>query len=151
MITAPHDPNVTEDDPMLADSHRAKGFRRRDEPLSREDVLQLVSKQTAATIPPWGVFASVGSGIALVISVMSYQSSTTQDKVDKGTAPLRAQIVEMDKRLSGRLDAVDRTLDRFGSRLNAVEGRLGALEVRVGAVETRLERMDAKLDRLLSK
>lgn len=105
--------------------------------MSREDLVHLVRKQAAATVAPWGVFAAVGTGIGLILSVMGYMNSTTQDKVDKGTGPLSVQIVELDKRLSGRLDAL--------------EGRLGALEVRVGAVETRLERMDAKLDRLLGK
>lgn len=143
MITTP-DPNVTDYDPMPADSPRPKAHRRRDDALSRDDALQLIRKQVGAIIPPWGVFTSVGSGIALVISVMSFQSSNTQDKVDKNTAPLQTQIVEMDKRLTGRLDAVDRRLDRFGSRLDALENRMGA-------VETRLERIDAKLDRLLGK
>lgn len=143
MISTP-DPNVTDHDAMPADSPRPKTHRRRDEALSRNDALQLIRKQVGVIIPPWGVFTSVGSGIAIILSVMSFQSANTQDKVDKNTAPLQAQIVEMDKRLTGRLDAVDKRLDRFGSRLEA-------LEVRMGAVETRLERIDAKLDRLLGK
>ncbi len=143
MITTP-DPNVTDHDAMQADSSRPKTHRRRDDALSRHDALQLIRKQMGTVIPPWALFTSVGSGIAIVISVMSFQSANTQDKVDKNTAPLQAQIVEMDKRLTGRLDAVDRRLDRFGSRLDA-------LEIRMGAVETRLERIDAKLDRLLGK
>ncbi|KAA0180346.1 hypothetical protein [Cupriavidus cauae] len=143
MSTA-HDPYATGDDAMPIDPHRSRPFRRRDESMSREDLVHLVRKQAAATVAPWGVFAAVGTGIGLILSVMGYMNSTTQDKVDKGTGPLSVQIVELDKRLSGRLDALE-------GRLGALEGRLGALEVRVGAVETRLERMDAKLDRLLGK
>ncbi len=143
MITTP-DPNVTDHDAMQADPSRPKTHRRRNDALSRHDALQLIRKQMGTIVPPWALFTSVGSGIAIVISVMSFQSANTQDKVDKNTAPLQAEIVEMDKRLTGRLDAVDRRLDRFGSRLDA-------LEIRMGAVETRLERIDAKLDRLLGK
>lgn len=143
MITTP-DPNVTDHDAMPAAPPRPKPHRRRDDALSRHDALQLIRTQMGTIISPWALFTSVGSGIAIVISVMSFQNSNTQDKVDKNTAPLQAQIVEMDKRLTGRLDAVDRRLDRFGSRLDA-------LEIRMGAVETRLERIDAKLDRLLGK
>jgi hypothetical protein len=150
MSTA-HDPYATGDDAMPGDPHRPRSFRRRDESMSREDLVHLVRKHAAASIAPWGLFAAVGTGMGLVLSVMGYMNSTTQDKVDKGTGPLSVQIAELDKRLSGRLDAVDKTLDRFGARFDAVEGRIGALEVRVGAVETRLERMDAKLDRLLGK
>ncbi|WP_064574451.1 hypothetical protein [Cupriavidus gilardii] len=150
MITTP-DPNVTDHDAMQAAPPRPKPHRRRDDALSRHEALQLIRKQVGVIIPPWGVFSSVGSGIALVISVMSFQSSNMQDKVDKNTAPLQAQLIEMDKRLTGRLDAVDKRLDRFGARLDAVEARLGALEVRVGAIDMRLQQVDAKLDRLLSK
>lgn len=136
-MSTTHDPYASGDDAMPAYPHRPRSFRRRDESMSREDLVHLVRKQAAATVAPWGVFAAVGTGIGLILSVMGYMNSTTQDKVDKGTGPLSVQIVELDKRLSGRLDAL--------------EGRLGALEIRVGAVETRLERMDAKLDRLLGK
>ncbi|WP_422650733.1 hypothetical protein [Cupriavidus sp. H18C1] len=137
-ITA-RDTNATEHDPMLADPRRAKGFRRRDDPLSRADVLQLVRTQTVASIPPWAVFAYVGSTIAVIISVISYQSTTTPS-----TVPLRFLSVEMEARLGSRLDAMDKRLARIGFRLDAIENRMDA-------IETRLERMDAKLDRLLGK
>lgn len=171
MITTP-DPNVTDHDAMPAAPPRPKPHRRRDDALSRHDALQLIRKQMGTVIPPWALFTSVGSGIAIVISVMSFQNSNTQDKVDKGTGPLQAEIVEMDKRQTGRLDAVDKRLDRFDARFDAVEGRLGALEVRVGAMDahiqqmethlqqmdthlqrmdTHMQQIDAKLDRLLRK
>ncbi len=153
-MTTTHDPNTPDHASTAAEFAHRKTIRRRDESLSRHDALRLIREQTI----PWGLFTSVGSGIAVILSVMSFQSTTTQDKIDKGTGPLQAEIVEMDKRLTGRLDAVDKRLDRFGTRMDAVEGRLGALEIRVGAMDvhiqqldTHMQQIDAKLDRLLRK
>lgn len=129
---------------MLIPSQRPKTFPRRGKPLSREEAIPLIRRQTMEGVRPWGMFASVASGIALVISLISYQSSTMRVQVDKGMAPLRAELVEMDKRLTNRLDAIDRSLDRIESRLDVIDGRLGAMD-------RRLDQMDAKLNRLLGR
>lgn len=87
-------------------------------------------------LPAWG--AGVGATLAAIFSVMTWLNATTQDKLDKGTAPLNMQISQMDKRVTGRFDSLDKLVEKGTSRLDAVEGRLGTIEMR-------LERIDSKL------
>jgi septal ring factor EnvC (AmiA/AmiB activator) len=93
-------------------------------------------------------FAGAAAGIALIFSVMVWISSSTQDKVDKGTAPLTVQIGEMDKRLSGRLDAVDK---RLTEGFAAVDKRLDRVEAHADKTDERLSRMEANLNRIDSQ
>ncbi|EYS88562.1 hypothetical protein CF68_35190 [Cupriavidus sp. SK-4] len=74
------------------------------------------------------------AGVAFVFSVMTWLNETTQDKVDKATAPLATRMTEMGRRLTDRLDAVDAHIER--------------LEVRV---DKQFETINTKLDLLLKR
>ncbi|XYI31308.1 hypothetical protein MNJPNG_03985 [Cupriavidus oxalaticus] len=80
------------------------------------------------------VVTGILAGVAFVFSVMSWLNESTQDKIDKATGPLTARITEMDRRLTGRLDALDARIER--------------LEVRV---DKQFENVNAKLDLLLKR
>lgn len=92
--------------------------------------------KTAATKPlsPAMVGTGILAGVAFVFSVMTWLNETTQDKVDKATAPLATRMTEMDRRLTDRLDAVDARIER--------------LEVRV---DKQFETVNTKLDLLLKR
>ncbi|RWA50271.1 hypothetical protein AU476_28220 [Cupriavidus sp. UYMSc13B] len=92
--------------------------------------------KTAATKPhsPAMVGTGILAGVAFVFSVMTWLNETTQDKVDKATAPLATRMTEMDRRLTDRLDAVDARIER--------------LEVRV---DKQFETINTKLDLLLKR
>lgn len=88
---------------------------------------------------PWVMIGTAVTAVAAAIfAFLTYTSSATQDKVDRGTAPLNVQISEMDKRLTGRLDSSEKTLEKISTRLDSIEGRLSTMELR-------LERIDSKL------
>ncbi|MGY8523744.1 hypothetical protein [Paracidovorax citrulli] len=88
---------------------------------------------------PW---ATVGAVLAAVVAAlftgMTFLNALAQDKVERGTMPLNAQITEMDKRLTGRLDVIDKTLERVNTKLDSIDSRMSN-------VELRLERVDSKV------
>jgi chromosome segregation ATPase len=67
----------------------------------------------------------------------------------------RAFVVEtlagVEKRLTTRLDVVDKRLDVVDKRLDELDKRLERVERRLDVVEKRLDGIDAKLDILISR
>lgn len=115
-------------------------FRHGSRRLDRDEIdrieLEARRGKTAATKPlsPAMVGTGILAGVAFVFSVMTWLNETTQDKVDKATAPLATRMTEMDRRLTDRLDAVDARIER--------------LEVRV---DKQFETVNTKLDLLLKR
>ncbi|UBM12782.1 hemolysin XhlA family protein [Cupriavidus metallidurans] len=109
------------------------------------------AKAAKTPISPGVIFAAATGGIALIFSVMTWLSSSTQDKVDKGTGPITIQLTEMDKRLTGRLDAVDKRLERIETRTDKIDDRLSKIESRLDRADARFDTVDAKLDQLIKR
>jgi chromosome segregation ATPase len=67
---------------------------------------------------------------------------------------LTTRLDVVDKRLDrveGRLDELDKRLDRVEGRLDELDKRLDRVEGRLDVVEKRLDGIDAKLDILISR
>lgn len=121
-------------------------FRHDARRLDRDEVKRIATRQVrielearreetaARSFHPAMVVTGILAGVAFVFSVMSWLNESTQDKIDKATGPLTARITEMDRRLTGRLDALDARIER--------------LEVRV---DKQFENVNAKLDLLLKR
>ena len=75
--------------------------------------------------------------------------SSEDDKTTQATITAVFRLLQdLDKRLNGRLDAIETGLDAIETRLDAIETRLDTLEARVGTLETRLGTVETRLDAL---
>lgn len=129
-------------DPRTMHARKFRRYRTEDG-IPVEVLYKMLREQSAdgrdAAKTPWAlIFTAVGSALAVIFTALTYMSSNTQDKVDRGTAPLNVQISEMDKRITGRLDSNDKVLEKVNARLDSIDGRLSTIELR-------LERIDSKL------
>jgi hypothetical protein len=68
-------------------------------------------------------------------------SAGNEDKTTHATITAVFRLLQdVDKRFSGRFDAVENRLDAVETRLGVVESRLGVVESRLDQLETRLAR-----------
>ncbi|MEM5428917.1 hypothetical protein [Cupriavidus oxalaticus] len=105
--------------------------------VTRQVRIELEARREMAAAKPMNpamVLTGILAGVAFIFSVMSWLNESTQDKIEKATGPLASRITEMDRRLTGRLDAVDARIER--------------LEASVGK---QFENVNAKLDLLLKR
>jgi len=112
-------------------------------------------KNAAKPVNPAMVVTGILAGIAFVFSVMSWLNESTQDKIDKATGPLASGITEMDRRLTGRLDAVDARIDRLEVRVEKefenVNAKLESVNAKVDNVNTKVENLNAKVENINAK
>jgi len=118
----------------------------------------LVHAQSAGLLPPWasrvadlvGLVTAIAAGVATLIAVIGYQNAVMQDKIMAAVNPLTVAIVEMDKRLTGQLGALDKRLDQVDGRLDRMDHRLDRMDHRFERVETRLGSVEQRLSGLES-
>ncbi|MFC4340876.1 hypothetical protein [Cupriavidus numazuensis] len=132
-------------DPRLAHTRKFRRYRN-DEGVSPELIAAYVAaagglnaEKPAENRIPWVMIGTACAAVsAAIFAALTYLSSSTQDKVDRGTAPLNVQIQEMDKRITGKFEVNDKVLEKINTRLDSIDGRLSTIELR-------LERIDSKL------
>jgi len=126
----------------------------------------LAHAQPIGLLPSWasrvadlvGLAAAIATGVAALVAAIAYQNAVMQEKITAAVNPLAVAIVEMGKRLTGqigaldkRLDQVDGRLDRMDQRFDHVETRLGNVEQRLSGLESSVTGMNSRLGRLEGK
>lgn len=95
---------------------------------------------------PWVLGGSACAAAAAgVLGLLTFMGNIVEDKVQKATAPLGVQLVEMEKRILMRFDASDARFKVLQEAADRSEWRLNAIENRLTKVETRLDGIDKKL------
>jgi predicted nuclease with TOPRIM domain len=75
-------------------------------------------------------------------------SASNEDKTTQATITAVFRLLQdVDKRVNGRLDAVESRFEALESRFEALESRFEALENRLGALETRFDQLETRLAR----
>jgi predicted nucleic acid-binding Zn-ribbon protein len=83
---------------------------------------------------------------AVLLSQELLQLPERVGKVELQVAELRRELAEMDARLTGRLDSVDRRFDSVDQRLDSVDRRFDSVDQRLDSVDRRLDSVDRRLD-----
>ncbi|WP_147316180.1 hypothetical protein [Cupriavidus sp. P-10] len=135
--------------------------------LDRDEMKRIVTRQVrielearremtaAKPFHPAMVVTGILAGVAFVFSVMSWLNESTQDKIDKTTGPLASRITEMDRRLTGRLDAVDSRIERLEVRVERefenINAKLENVNAKVENINAKVENVNAKVDNINAK
>ncbi|QBY52379.1 hypothetical protein [Cupriavidus oxalaticus] len=149
-------------------------FRHDARRLDRDEMKRIATRQVRIELDAWQektaakpfnpamVVTGILAGVAFVFSVMSWLNESTQDKIEKATGPLASRITEMDRRLTGRLDAVDSRIERlevrvekgfeeFNEKLENVNAKLGNVNAKVDNVNAKVDNVNAKVDNVNAK
>lgn len=92
--------------------------------------------------------ASVASvGVALLAAlflILDHQHKSFSDIVKAEVAPLTAAMGEMDKRLTSRIDEVEKVLT---VKIDGLGGRMDQLDKRMDQLDKRMDRLEHRMDR----
>lgn len=126
--------------------------------VTRQVRIELDARREKTAVKPFNptmVGTGILAGVAFVFSVMSWLNESTQDKIDKTTGPLASRITEMDRRLTGRLDAVDARIERLEVRVERefenINAKVENINAKVDNVSAKVENINAKLDLVLKR
>ena len=95
-----------------------------------------------------------GVGVALLAAlflILDHQHKAFSDIVKAEVAPLAAAMGEMDKRLTSRIDDVEKVLtvkiDGLGGRMDQMDKRMDQLDKRMDQLDKRMDRFEHRMER----
>ncbi|MBO4122863.1 hypothetical protein J5T34_19235 [Cupriavidus gilardii] len=131
---------------------RLRPFRRGHGDITRQELLELLRQSER---PPqrgcrdasfWQVAGGVGAALAVLLSAMNFMNAVTQDRFDRAFASMHAELAELDKRTSERLDSIDKRMsDQFAAMRTLMDVRFDGVEARVKSLDERVASLEARL------